>query len=309
MPGDVRGFDSRVRRMARVNSLRLLAARTAFQGRLAFSEAWAFSYALRLFTTPGRHAIPPRERLAMRGARRVDLALEGDRLATWVWGQSERRVALLHGWEGRGSQWHAFIVELRAAGMQVIVVDPPAHGLSRGWSRADLPLFIKSLFRVEEEFGPITCVVGHSLGGTAIVGALELGLHAERAAIISAPARPRNYWLALLRALGLAESRIPAFDGRFADVYGFSWEELDMVRVASRCTVEALVIHDRWDREVPCDEAALLAEAWRGARFHMTDGLGHRRILCDGAVVGAVTRFAAGRTAGDRCFSDVEPCA
>jgi pimeloyl-ACP methyl ester carboxylesterase len=253
----------------------------------------AFRHANRLFTTPRPPASPGRKHKVDHLAKRLDLPMEDGRIVVWIWGQAERKVVLLHGWEGRSSQWHPMVERLLQHGFQVIAVDPPGHGSSRGWKRANLPLFARTLLRVEAEFGPLDCVVGHSLGGAALVRALSLGLDAKRAAVISAPARPRRYWIGLLKVLGLPQRRVQAFDRRFEAFYGFTWEELDIVRLASERMEPALVIHDLQDREVPAEEARLLAEAWPGATLLHTDGLGHNRLLGAPEVIQAVLAFAA----------------
>ena len=52
-----------------------------------------------------------------------------------------------------------------------------------------------------------------------------------------------------------------------------------------------MVIHDENDRDVPWQEGAALANAWPGAQFVRTSGLGHRRILRDPDVIARVTAF------------------
>ena len=278
--------------MARMNPWKVALLRAGFRARLAVSEAWAFRVAHRLFTTPRRHPAPAEERGGMGGARRVELAFEGGRIAAWVWGDSGPRVVLLHGWEGRSSQWHRVAARLRGRGFQVFAVDPPAHGSSLGWRRANLPLFSRTLLRLETEFGAFACAVGHSMGGAAIVRALALGFAPGRAVIVSAPSRPKDYWTQMLVALGLPAGRIPAFDRRFERAYSFRWEEMDLAVRARERGEEVLFIHDRQDKEVAFREAEGMAAAWRGARLLPTEGLGHRRILADPAVAEAIADFA-----------------
>jgi pimeloyl-ACP methyl ester carboxylesterase len=51
------------------------------------------------------------------------------------------------------------------------------------------------------------------------------------------------------------------------------------------------VIHDADDASVPCQQGEMIAAAWPGARFMLTQGLGHGRILRDPAVVKAAVAF------------------
>jgi pimeloyl-ACP methyl ester carboxylesterase len=56
----------------------------------------------------------------------------------------------------------------------------------------------------------------------------------------------------------------------------------------------ALVIHDVDDAGVPWQQGRQIAEAWPGAQFVKTQGLGHNRILRDPAVIGRVVAFIGG---------------
>src|SRR5258708_2370037 len=78
--------------------------------------------------------------------------------------------------------------------------------------------------------------------------------------------------------------------------YGVRWEELEVERVASRVTARALVIHDRDDSVVPWRHGVRVARAWPGARLHVTQGLGHGRILRDETVARTAADFVAGKS-------------
>jgi pimeloyl-ACP methyl ester carboxylesterase len=56
-------------------------------------------------------------------------------------------------------------------------------------------------------------------------------------------------------------------------------------------SMPALVIHDDMDTDIPWKDARAVADAWPGAEFMLTHGLGHRRILRDPAVITAITEF------------------
>ena len=52
-----------------------------------------------------------------------------------------------------------------------------------------------------------------------------------------------------------------------------------------------LVVHDRQDKEVPHADGVRVAGTWPAGTLVSTEGLGHRRLLCDPGVVDTVTRF------------------
>jgi pimeloyl-ACP methyl ester carboxylesterase len=78
-----------------------------------------------------------------------------------------------------------------------------------------------------------------------------------------------------------------------ADHGGIDLEALRVDRLAGARDAGLLVVHDREDREVPIRHADRLAAAWPNARLVATDGLGHRRILRDAAVIAETVAFAS----------------
>jgi pimeloyl-ACP methyl ester carboxylesterase len=56
-------------------------------------------------------------------------------------------------------------------------------------------------------------------------------------------------------------------------------------------SIPALIIHDENDHDIPWQDGKAVADAWPGAEFILTHGLGHRRVLRNPAIVMAVTDF------------------
>ena len=77
-------------------------------------------------------------------------------------------------------------------------------------------------------------------------------------------------------------------DERFDE--GF-WQTISTVVNVRNLDAPALVIHDRDDHSVPWQQGKIIANAWPGARFMKTAGLGHGRILRDTGVVTAAVDF------------------
>jgi pimeloyl-ACP methyl ester carboxylesterase len=86
-----------------------------------------------------------------------------------------------------------------------------------------------------------------------------------------------------------------AMQNAIEERYGLRWDELELGRLAPWLHAQALVIHDRNDRQVPVKQGAAFAEHWPGARLMITSGLGHARILRDDAVIDAAAAFVCAR--------------
>jgi pimeloyl-ACP methyl ester carboxylesterase len=269
--------------------LRFGTLRLAFQAARALSPDLAHRWAERLFCTPRRHRVPAVEAAALRLGRSFPFASRGLRLRACVWGEGPA-VLCLHGWEGRASQFHAFIGPLTEAGFSLVAFDQPGHGESPGrrggpldWSYA-----IQDLVR---EIGPIHGLVTHSLGAAGAALAMDRGLAAPRAVMIAPPSEPDPYYAGLLTRLGLPEANHPAAFRAYADRLGLPWERLRLRTLAADLSGPLLVIHDQEDRDVPLSSGAAVASAWPGAQLSTTQGLGHRRILRDPGVVRQAVDF------------------
>jgi pimeloyl-ACP methyl ester carboxylesterase len=206
-------------------------------------------------------------------------------------GAGTRTVALMHGWEGRATQFAHFVPALLHAGFRVIGVDGPAHGHSRG-SRSDPYLFAETLHEVGERHGPLYGLVGHSMGGGSIGIALSAGLHAERAVLIASPASLHDVLHRFAHAMQMPASATRHFvDALRAQVVQRGHSTVDVLELVATLPTRALVIHARDDREVPFADGERIARAWHQATLLPVEGVGHRRIMRSPEVIAATVQF------------------
>ena len=269
----------------------------------------AASEAVRRFTTPPaitRRITEPAARAAMPrfipdGATHHDAQGTEGRIAWWSWGDpSWPLVACLHGWGGRGTQWGPVAHALLAARHRVVVLDAPAHGASDG-DRASLPAFRNALLRVLDDAGAPHALVGHSLGGLAILAAIA---HRATAGVLPLPravsiGAPSNVDRPLSRFLNRHKGTPDVHRAMIAQLearWHFDWQAIDTVSLAAQASraggAPLLVVHAADDEQVPVIESEGLASDWPGAeRWLAPDGCGHVRILRDDDVVRRVTAF------------------
>ena len=251
-------------------------------------------WATHLFCTPPRHPHPAIEQEWMARGRHFMVAARHGRVAAWHWGEgstSGRRVLLVHGWGGRGTQLHAFIQPLLDAGYEVLTFDAPAHGFS-GSRYASMLHFARAIQAVIDSVGGVHGVIAHSLGGAATSLALARGwIKPERVVTIAAPTDFDGYSRYFARQMNVTDRVRDAMQKHLEDRLGFTWQELEGGRLAALNLTPALVIHDRGDKEVPFSAGERIATHWRGALLLPTEKLGHRRILRDAAVVARSVEF------------------
>jgi pimeloyl-ACP methyl ester carboxylesterase len=279
-------------------SVRLTKA--ALQAAYVLSEDLGTSIAERLFTSPRRHRRPDRERGVLARGRQftVDVALrsptwqgEHRKVTAWRWGHGPT-VLLVHGWEGRGSQLGAFVEPLVRAGLSVVAFDAPGHGDSPG-HRLYLTDLADCVVDVARAVGPLHAIVAHSFGAAAVLLAHQRGasVDARRNVMIAPNVLIDDAVARFARAVALDDRDRSHLEGQLASHSGVPVAALRLEALVGERDAALLVVHDRGDREVPFVHGERLAEAWREATLHATDGLGHRRILRDPAVIDEVIGF------------------
>jgi len=252
-------------------------------GRLA-RDLW-FTLPPRLAGTP----LPP-------GAEPFSVAVRGAQVRGHVFGEGPV-VYLVHGWGGLGSQLAAFVEPLVATGHRVVLFDAPSHGDSdpgaAGPRRTHGVELGQALDAVFARFGPAEAVVAHSLGAVSTYLALRFGwLGTERLVLIAPMVDAESLFDQFQAALGFGSRTRRAFDRQVDDFVGIPVAEFDAIVQSSHVDpVPTLVVHDRRDRQTPYADAERLVDALPEARLVTTEGLGHRRILRDSAVVAEVVEF------------------
>jgi pimeloyl-ACP methyl ester carboxylesterase len=278
-------------------SLRL--ARAALQTAFAFSSGLGGSLAERLFTSPRRFERPDRERAILQTGRpfEVEVALRSPRwkgasarVAAWRWG-SGPTVLLVHGWEGRGSQLGAFVEPLVTAGLSVVAFDAPGHGDSPG-SRLYLTDLADVVAGVAAHAGPLHATISHSFGCAAVLLAYaRAGLDAPINVALSPNVLIDDAIARFAKLVALDDAERDTLIAGLAEHTGLGLDALSLEALASGRDASLLVFHDRDDAEVSLRHGDRLSSVWPEARLVITDGLGHRRILRDPAVIAETVAF------------------
>lgn len=254
------------------------------------SPAIASKWIYNIWFTTQHHPVPKRELNWAQQARQYQLQCESGALAVYSWGEGPA-VLLVHGWSGRGVQLGAFAQPLVDAGFRVVAFDAPAHGLSPG-NKTNIFRVIDAMKLVVNDTGPVHAIVCHSFGAMVTARALATGLSTNKVVCISPPADTDFLIESFCKTLKVPDATKAAFIKRFELRFGDDARSLiSTVFNARVLAIPALVIHDKDDKEVPCQEGERLSKAWQGSRLELTEGLGHRRILRNKAVVNMAVDF------------------
>lgn len=199
-------------------------------------------------------------------------------------------VLLLHGWGGHMGQLTGFVEPLTLRGRRVVTVDWPAHGASSG-NTTSLPRVARTLLDLQALVGGFDAVVAHSFGAPATVLAMSRGLACRRVALLAPVAVLARYFERFGQAFALsaaAQARFVAASERWLEAPVEAFEPLS---VARGLNAPLLAVHSAEDEEAPLEEARALVARWPGAQLDVVEGLGHRRLLKDAAVVQRVAEF------------------
>lgn len=206
-------------------------------------------------------------------------------------------VLLVHGWGETAASLGAFVEPLVEAGYRVVGVNMPGHGPGRT-RQTDAYELANAVEDVAREIGPLDAIVAHSFGAQATLLALARGLEANKVAFVAPAVQLSNALTGFQRLFSLPSSVLDALRQEIERRFGASvWTDLAGDQLAARLDMPAVVVHDRNDAQVPLAESETLVEAWSGARLHVTDGLGHVKIVSDPTVTAEITSWLSS-TAG-----------
>ncbi len=156
-------------------SATLRLTRAAFGAVQRASPRLAAVWAERIFCTPPRRPISERMAAWLRDGERFTVSVGGRRVAAWSWGTGGAVVLLVHGWGSRGARFIDLGNTLLGHGYRVVTFDAPGHGESTGRLSSG-PEFARAALAVASAVGPVSYVVGHSLGGFAAALAMTSGV-------------------------------------------------------------------------------------------------------------------------------------
>ena len=279
---------------AKGNPLILSALKIGFNtlGRIFPSAAAKNAY--NLFTTPRYRAKHKKSDPILESARIFEFLYGKHILKAYEWGQGERTILLVHGWESRGTAMRSFVPGLVASGFRVVAFDGPAHGNSAG-NRTNLPHFGGSIRAIINYVGGVYGIVTHSFGGASTVFSLanlDNSISVDKLVLIGVPASMENISKDYMNMIKAPVSVAKRFDQILESKIDMPLADAHLSRAFEKIKVgETLVVHDKYDQVVPYSEALTVAESWQDTTLLMTENLGHFQLLKNTELVDRVTHF------------------
>lgn len=257
-----------------------------------FSPKLVTLFAAKLFTSPIKHKIPKRElEMDAKSTKKlIEIPKINKKVVLYQYAKSSKKILLVHGWSGRGTQLFKIADELIKAGYSIVSFDAPAHGKSPGKSTI-MSDFIETILEIERQFGPFDAAVGHSLGGMSLLNAVKKGLAINHLAIIGSGDIVTDIlddFVAKLELNPIISTQLRLY---FEKKYGVEMDSYSGYKSAMDITIPVLVVHDKNDPEVPVSAGINIHKHLKNGELFLTEGLGHRKILGNHLVIEKVIKF------------------
>ena len=256
------------------------------------STSLVVGFAKRVFTTPIKYKIPKREIEMNQNSNQYYLNIPtiDKKVMVYEYGDSSKKVLLVHGWSGRGTQLVKIAEKLLELGYSTISFDAPAHGKSPGKNSIMLE-FIESILEIEKKYGQFDFIIGHSLGGMATLNAIKRGFKAQKAVIIASGDSVNDILNDFVKKLKLKKEIGNKMRMSFEKKFNEPMESYSAYVAAKDVTIPVLVMHDYDDDDVPYTAAENIHQHLESGSLLLTKGLGHRKILGDKYVISKIEEF------------------
>ena len=208
----------------------------------------------------------------------------------YQYGKSDKKILLVHGWSGRGTQLFKIADELLKAGYSTISFDAPAHGKSPGKTTIMVD-FIATILEIDKQFGPFEAAIGHSLGGMCVLNSIKKGLKVNHAVVIGSGDIVEDIMDDFVAKLELKPAVSILLRLYFEKKYGEEMNSYSAFLAAKETAIPVLVIHDNHDPEVPVKAGIHIHKYLKNGELLLTDGLGHRKILGNPKVIEKTVQF------------------
>lgn len=262
-----------------------------------FSSTLAAKFGQLLFTTPVNFSTPKREKYMYESAQKKRLIVPeiGKEIEILLYGDSKKKVLLVHGWAGRSTQLFAFADRLLEKGFMVVSFDGPAHGKSSG-KRTMMPDFLETIRKVDQTYGPFEASIGHSFGGMCLYNAVASFLNLHILVTIGSGDYVSDIIQNFAKNLHLKNHHGKKIQAGLEKKWQVSVDDYSSHQMAKKIDVPVLLVHDTEDGDVPVYCAYHIRQYLKQGSLLISHGLGHTKILRSPTIVKKSIEFIVEHT-------------
>lgn len=257
-----------------------------------FSTYLAVRYALYIFGKPQRHHLPKREIAFYKTAKskRIFVPTIRKHIQLYQLGSSDKKILLIHGWSGRGTQLYKIAETLVDQGFEILSFDGPAHGESSG-NHIIFEEFVETVIYLNHTHGNFQAAIGHSFGGMILLNAIYRGMVLDKFTIISSGNKVEDVIKSFVKNIHLSPKVAKKMIQYIENRTGKDIDQLASSEFIRNSSIPGLIIHDNSDFEVPVSCAYQIKDSIKNGTLLITEKLGHRRILRDSQVINKIITF------------------
>ncbi|MDT0685808.1 alpha/beta hydrolase [Autumnicola psychrophila] len=254
----------------------------------------ASRFAAKLFLTPFRYKLPEREKKMDDESiqKRIKLPIADREIVTYEYGKSSRKILLVHGWSGRGTQLSKIAEALLEQGYSTISFDAPAHGKAPG-KISMMPFFIEAIHYLNKIHGPFEAIIGHSLGGMSSLKAVSDGVSTKKIVLLGTANSITHITKEFARNMKMNDKVAGKMKAYLDLKLRQDMDNYSGAVSAKGIETSTLIIHDENDVDVAVSSAYEIDKVLKNSELIITEGLGHRRILGDPVVINKIATFIA----------------
>jgi len=246
---------------------------------------------LKRFFKPRSYALTPLERQFLENGTPFHIHVHDNKIRCWKWG-SGPGILFVHGWNGRGVNLAYFFEGFISAGYSVITYDAPAHGKSEGHvtNYFELSDTVRSFLDPSHGFN-IQGIIAYSIGASAVINSISKEKPSVDAVLIAPALKLKEILFNSFNHHGVPEIVYQSLVAEMERYYGYDVHQDNPYVLAKTISTKMLIVHDKDDRTIPYMDSKILSEKTDDVDLHTTEGLGHKLILRDKAVVDFITGY------------------
>jgi len=246
---------------------------------------------LKRFFKPKSYALTPFEQQFLENGTMFRIHVHDKDIRCWKWGQGPG-ILFVHGWNGRGVNFAYFFGSVIDAGYSIITYDAPAHGESEGQvtNYFELSDTVRSFLNPSRGLN-IQGIVAYSIGGSATINCISKDNPSVDTVLIAPALKLKELLFNTFNYHGVPGVIYRNLVADMERYYGYDVHQDNPDVLAKTISSKMLIVHDKDDRTIPYTDSKTLTDNTDNFYLHTTEGLGHKQILKDSAVIDVITTY------------------
>ena len=243
-----------------------------------------------IFCYPFKARLTKSQQKFLDTSHKFKLEVEDQDIQCYRWGQGDRKIVLVHGWQSNTYRWKKYINTFSKDEFTIYAFDAPGHGNSTG-RIGNVPLFEKSLKKLACHIGQIETIVSHSIGSFSSLYYINQNPDNQprKLVTLATPSSVNDFLDFYFNKLKLSNRTIQNFKVYFAKYAMKNTDYFNLSTLINHNTADGLIIHDKTDKVVPASYSEKLHSIWPKSQLVLTDGLGHK--LKSETVISLINEF------------------